>query len=194
MSVRKRSWGSSNNTEAWVVDFRDTRGRRRLKTFKTKNEADRFAGLASAVRSGLVPEPVSQAHKAIEFTANLPDVGFRYKGGRELLRDALRSACPMSQPAVNAVVLHIVAEMSPRHVVADVDNLLKPVMDALTGLAWVNDTQICELNIRRIPSSRRRLRIKLWEMPGGDMTLHINVLEHISEARARGAVIPNPRS
>ena len=44
MAIRKRSW-TSGGTErtAWVVDYKDQHGSRRLKTFKTKKAADSWA-------------------------------------------------------------------------------------------------------------------------------------------------------
>lgn len=55
MSVRKRSWTTPKGIEksAWVVDYVDTKGKRRLKTFKLKKEADAFASKADVeVREG----------------------------------------------------------------------------------------------------------------------------------------------
>ncbi|TAA61891.1 site-specific integrase [Shinella sp. JR1-6] len=55
MSVRKRTWTTPNGEEksAWVVDYFDTGGKRRLKTFRLKKEADAFASTASVeVREG----------------------------------------------------------------------------------------------------------------------------------------------
>jgi hypothetical protein len=43
-----------------------------------------------------------------------------------------------------------------------VDNLLKPALDALAGVAYVNDTQVIECLVRKVPSRNRMLRIKLW--------------------------------
>lgn len=79
MSVRKRAWiHNGTSTEAWVVDFVDSNGKRRLKTFKTKNEADRFHDLVAAVRSGLVPDPLTAGwFHPIAFETPLPDGGFR---------------------------------------------------------------------------------------------------------------------
>lgn len=44
MSIRKRSWKNSSGEvkEAWVVDYVDQAGKRRLKTFRRKKEADAF--------------------------------------------------------------------------------------------------------------------------------------------------------
>jgi len=44
MSVRKRTWVSAGvQKTSWVVDYTDNGGKRRLKTFKLKKEADEFA-------------------------------------------------------------------------------------------------------------------------------------------------------
>lgn len=55
MSVRKRIWATPKGVEksAWVVDYVDIKGKRRLKTFKLKKEADAFASKADVeVRDG----------------------------------------------------------------------------------------------------------------------------------------------
>ncbi|MCV9997359.1 site-specific integrase [Pararhizobium sp. YC-54] len=55
MSVRKREWTTPKGVEksAWVVDYVDTTGKRRLKTFAKKKEADAFSATASVeVREG----------------------------------------------------------------------------------------------------------------------------------------------
>jgi len=55
MSVRKREWTTPKGEakSAWVVDYFDTAGKRRLKTFRLKKEADAFAATASVeVREG----------------------------------------------------------------------------------------------------------------------------------------------
>ncbi len=55
MSVRKRAWttGKGEARSAWIVDYIDQKGVRRLKTFKRKKDADAFAATASVeVRRG----------------------------------------------------------------------------------------------------------------------------------------------
>ncbi|WP_156418208.1 tyrosine-type recombinase/integrase, partial [Aureimonas sp. D3] len=55
MSVRKREWTSpaGEQKSAWVCDYVDGSGKRRLKTFKLKKQADQFAATASVeVRQG----------------------------------------------------------------------------------------------------------------------------------------------
>jgi integrase len=55
MSVRKRKWTTDGiEKEAWVVDYVDTKGKRRLKTFSKKKEADAFAATAKVeIREGV---------------------------------------------------------------------------------------------------------------------------------------------
>lgn len=55
MSVRKREWTTPKGVakSAWVVDYSDMAGKRRLKTFAKKKEADQFAATATVeVREG----------------------------------------------------------------------------------------------------------------------------------------------
>lgn len=55
MSVRKREWVTPKGEAkaAWVVDYIDTTGKRRLKTFAKKKQADQFAATAAVeVREG----------------------------------------------------------------------------------------------------------------------------------------------
>ncbi|WHO73922.1 site-specific integrase [Rhizobium sp. BT03] len=56
MSVRKREWTTPKGIQksAWVVDYTDSAGKRRLKTFKKKKAADSFAATASVeIREGV---------------------------------------------------------------------------------------------------------------------------------------------
>lgn len=56
MSVRKRTWTTPKGEEktAWVVDYVDGAGKRHLKTFKLKKQADAFAATAAVeVREGV---------------------------------------------------------------------------------------------------------------------------------------------
>lgn len=56
MSVRKREWTTKRGEAkaAWVVDYIDTKGKRRMKTFARKKDADAFAAKAAVeVREGV---------------------------------------------------------------------------------------------------------------------------------------------
>jgi integrase len=56
LSVRKRAWITSKGEEkeAWVVDYVDQAGKRRLKTFSKKKAADNFSATANVeIRAGI---------------------------------------------------------------------------------------------------------------------------------------------
>ncbi|MBR0698119.1 site-specific integrase [Bradyrhizobium lablabi] len=63
MSVRKRTWrnGDGSSGEAWVVSYTDQAGKRRIKSFDRKRDADNYQGSVSVeTRSGLhVPDSQS---------------------------------------------------------------------------------------------------------------------------------------
>ena len=63
MSVRKRTWTTADGEErtAWVVDYKDGAGKRRLKTFSRKKDADAWAPQTAVdVRKGVhTPESES---------------------------------------------------------------------------------------------------------------------------------------
>ncbi len=49
MSIRKRAWttGKGEKKEAWVADYVDQSGKRHIKTFERKKEADAFHARAT---------------------------------------------------------------------------------------------------------------------------------------------------
>jgi integrase len=56
MSIRKRSWTTRQGEarEAWIVDYVDQHGRRHIKTFKRKKDADHYANQTGVeVRAGI---------------------------------------------------------------------------------------------------------------------------------------------
>jgi integrase len=70
MSVRKRSWKTSKGEEktAWIVDYVDQDGKRHIKTFAKKREADAFAASTSvAIAKG--------EHVAESATVTLKEAG-----------------------------------------------------------------------------------------------------------------------
>jgi integrase len=77
MSVRKRRWQVDGvEREAWVVDYRDTQGNRRLKTFTKKKEADEFAK-----RAGV--EVLDGVHVADSASATITQVGKLWLAAKE---------------------------------------------------------------------------------------------------------------
>jgi Holliday junction resolvase RusA-like endonuclease len=114
------------------------------------------------------PSPAAPAIRtlrdAIEFYAPIPQMrGKRSRADRRAsIVRALLDAHPGMTPRAVPVVVHVMAEVPPASAVADVDNLLKPVLDALAGLAYVNDAQVVECLVRKTPSLNRRLLVKIW--------------------------------
>jgi hypothetical protein len=56
MSIRKRKWKSTDGVEqtAWIVNYTDQAGKRRLKTFDKKKSADEFdASMRNELRTGI---------------------------------------------------------------------------------------------------------------------------------------------
>src|SRR5262245_33263362 len=63
MSVRKRTWTTSKgeDREAWAVDYVDGNGKRRLKTFARKKDADAWSAktVVSVAEGTHVPDSAS---------------------------------------------------------------------------------------------------------------------------------------
>ncbi len=70
-SIRKRMWncGKPNEKTCWIIDYRDQHGRRHIKSFKTKREADQWAITAlHEVREG-THTPISTSKTVAEIGA-----------------------------------------------------------------------------------------------------------------------------
>jgi Holliday junction resolvase RusA-like endonuclease len=189
VSVRKRFW--SGGKEAWVVDFKDATGKRRLRTFATKKDADQFAAVVKAVHSGQIPEPPD--YRPLEFTSEFPFNRWNRNSGRAAVINAFRASFRTALPTTDGVIVHVIAEMPLANVIADVENLLKPVLDALKGVAWVDDAQVNELLVRRVPAPRRRLRVKVWQIPGPVIAAHSLILTKAGLRSGRAHVGPQAR-
>ena len=48
----------------------------------------------------------------------------------------------------------------------DLDNIIKPTFDALQGIVFGNDTQICRIDIQRVAkvNKQERIEIKIYEV------------------------------
>ena len=69
MSIRRRSWTTSRGEarEGWVVDFRDTQGRRRSKAFKRKQrDATAYAATAAVEVAAGVHVVVASARAGLQ--------------------------------------------------------------------------------------------------------------------------------
>ena len=59
-------------------------------------------------------------------------------------------------PMPGAVIVHVIVEMATKPTVTETDELLKPVLDALRGVAWKDEAQVYEVLCRRLPGPRRQ--------------------------------------
>jgi integrase len=66
MSVRKRVWRNSNGSqgEAWVVAYADQSGKRHIKSFERKRDADAYRGSVSTDLRAGTHVPDSQASRS----------------------------------------------------------------------------------------------------------------------------------
>lgn len=65
-------------------------------------------------------------------------------------------------------------ESPPAHTVkADADNLVKGTLDALTGILWKDDSQICMLSAHKVYSDNPRIEMVVHEVEGKHMDEHM---------------------
>lgn len=53
----------------------------------------------------------------------------------------------------------------------DIDNIAKSVLDALNGLAYADDKQVCDLCVRKLYGDEHGIRVTLWWWKGADKTV-----------------------
>jgi integrase len=72
MSIRKRTWQTAKGEarEAWIVDYVDQAGKRRLKTVATKKEATAFAATATVEIRQVIHTPDSSSKTVAEAAAS----------------------------------------------------------------------------------------------------------------------------
>lgn len=89
MSVRKRKWRTPEGEpkEAWVVDYVDQAGRRRLRTFAKKKDADAFHATAKVE----IREGVHTAHSASTTLNHAADLWISTCESRKLERSTIES-------------------------------------------------------------------------------------------------------
>jgi crossover junction endodeoxyribonuclease RusA len=82
-------------------------------------------------------------------------IGFAFKGAARGHRpdDTTRWGLQIAVSGANAA--------------ADVDNLAKVVMDGLQGVLYVNDKQVDELHVRRLPGREKRTEVTVYRIEEG---------------------------
>ena len=63
-----------------------------------------------------------------------------------------------------AVKLEVECHYKDRRGLGDVDNLAKLIQDALEGVAYANDRQVCELVARRVVDGEERTIVRIEEV------------------------------
>jgi Holliday junction resolvase RusA-like endonuclease len=165
-TLRERKWITGGREKiAWQVDFTDAAGRRRHRQFPTHEEAERFLkGIKYGADARRTRDAVNNGYgrHMLVFTTPFPG-GSTKKAGKQAIADALRKVYPGIVPSTDPIIVHVTAACPPSSSPCDVDNLLKPVLDGMAGLAYVNDTQVIEYLIRKIPSGGpRSLKVEVW--------------------------------
>lgn len=64
---------------------------------------------------------------------------------------------PKATPKRDA--FRVFAETLPKATKPDADNIAKLVLDALNGLAWRDDAQVCDLSVRKVYGRTPRLEV-----------------------------------
>ena len=77
---------------------------------------------------------------------------------RELWKARVAGAAKLALPAdyfcTTATVAVTIYYFSPEASVGDIDNIVKPILDALNGVVYVDDSQVDRVLVQRFPSSR----------------------------------------
>ncbi len=105
MSVRKRTWKTSDGVEkeAWVVDYVDQAGKRRLKTFTKKKAADNYAATARVeIRAGV--------HTADSASITIAEAGKKWIETAELGAPERK---PLERATVDAYRQHLRLHIEP---------------------------------------------------------------------------------
>jgi crossover junction endodeoxyribonuclease RusA len=86
---------------------------------------------------------------------------------------------------VRVIVTHYYASVS-----IDLDNLAKPILDAIKGIAIVDDSQVCELVLRRI-AVQDALRLSLPSpLVAGALVMAPELLHVLVREASEGGVEP----
>ncbi|PBB20569.1 tyrosine-type recombinase/integrase [Mesorhizobium sp. WSM4313] len=142
MSIRKRTWtnGKGEEKTAWVVDYTDAKGVRRLKTFAKKKEADSFAATAKVeVREGV--------HVADSASARVKEAGAFWIASAE--------AAGLERSTVNQYRQHL-----DLHIVPLIGDTLLSKLSVPTIRAFEDDLRLKG----RSPAMVRKLLISLGSL------------------------------
>jgi Holliday junction resolvase RusA-like endonuclease len=78
---------------------------------------------------------------------------------KPLVREFFRKRFGAVRPAWGEFEVHIRLEYTGDPPQMDIDNLAKALLDAITGVAYVDDSQVARLLVERAPGERERVRL-----------------------------------
>jgi Holliday junction resolvase RusA-like endonuclease len=149
-----------------MVDWRDAFGQRCHRQFHSRENAESFwEHIKANPKIGQTPNHKNHdcGRRLLSITVPWPARTPR-QTRRQLIADALQKAYPNLAMSLDPIIVHMTAMLPPAHTQHDVDNLLKPVLDAMAGIVYVNDTQVVEYLVRKVPGVDRKLLIEVWAL------------------------------
>jgi len=198
MSVRKRLWPDPKTgpNERWVVDYRDGQGKRRLKTFKLKKEADQFAATATVeVRAGVhVADSASAsvAHAGKLWLASAAASGLE----RSSVQDYERTLRLHIEPLIGGLKLTALNTPRLRAYADELRNtgrsasMTRRVLTTLgTLLADAQDRGLVVRNAVREMSGRRTSESRVERRQKGKLKIGVDIPSN-SDIKALVAVLP----
>lgn len=78
---------------------------------------------------------------------------------KPLVREFFRKRFGPVRPAWGEFEVHIRLEYTGEPPQMDIDNIAKALLDAITGVAYVDDSQVARLLVERAPGERERVRL-----------------------------------
>lgn len=138
MSIRKRVWSAGGEKKAaWVVDYRDQHGKRRLKTFKRKKEAE-------AWWNGLAGYEVAQGvHTAASTSITVDEAGQDWVNAAE--KEGLERS------TVRQYQQHLELHIGPRLGSVKLSDLSAPMVREFE--IWLRDNGRSPAMVRKVVSS-----------------------------------------
>jgi integrase len=181
MSVRKRTWtgAKGEQKEAWVVDYVDQTGKRRLKTFTKKKAADNFAATANVeIRAGI--------HTADSASVTVAEAG-------RLWIDTAEKGSPGREPLERATVTayrqHLKLHIEPYLSNVKLSQLSAPMIREFEDKLARGDMPAGTEPQPRSPAMVRKVRVSLSSLLSDAQERGLvsrNVVRDLRKTRRRG--------
>ncbi|MDR1246125.1 MAG: RusA family crossover junction endodeoxyribonuclease [Clostridiales Family XIII bacterium] len=101
---------------------------------------------------------------------NLVKMSYRQEQIPNMLSGAIKAEIvavfPIPKSASQKTKQRMASGIEPHTKKADCDNIAKAILDALNGIAYRDDAQICMLSVKKIYGDRARVEVTLTEIEG----------------------------